>query len=73
MKEARSGGAHQIERLGPLYKYETIRTEMYKYTTKYTLAVFSSIEKCNMKKKRFPVTSNLRYMNGVLNVDKIKN
>jgi hypothetical protein len=23
--------------------------------------------------KRFPVTSNLRYMHGVLNVDKIKN
>jgi hypothetical protein len=35
--------------------------------------VFSSIEKCTMQKKKFFVTSNLRYMHGVLNVDKIKN
>jgi hypothetical protein len=32
-----------------------------------------NIEKCTMQKKRFTVISNLRYMYGVLNVDKIKN
>jgi hypothetical protein len=35
-------------------------------------AVFSSSKKYYAK-KRFPVTSNLRYMHGVLNVDEIKN
>jgi hypothetical protein len=34
--------------------------------------VFSSVEKYTMQKK-IPVTSNLRYMHEVLNVDKIKN
>jgi hypothetical protein len=40
---------------------------------KQTGAVFSSIEKCIVEKKRFSVTSNLRYIHGILNVDKIKN
>jgi hypothetical protein len=35
-------------------------------------AVFRSL-KCALCKKRFPVTSNMRYMYGILNVDKIKN
>jgi hypothetical protein len=35
-------------------------------------AVFRSL-KSALYKKRFPVTSNLRYVYGVLNVDKIKN
>jgi hypothetical protein len=39
---------------------------------KEALAVFRSIEKYTMQKK-FPVTSNLRYIYGVLNMDKIKN
>jgi hypothetical protein len=30
-------------------------------------------EKCTMQKRRFFVTSNLRYMHEVLNIDKIKN
>jgi hypothetical protein len=30
-------------------------------------------EKMHYAKRRFPVTSNLRYMHGVLNVDEIKN
>jgi hypothetical protein len=34
--------------------------------------VFSSIKICTIK-KRFSITLNLRYMYGVLNVDKIKN
>jgi hypothetical protein len=37
------------------------------------MAVFSSIERYTMKKKRLSVTSNLRDMDGVLNTDKIKN
>jgi hypothetical protein len=37
-----------------------------------TMAVFSSKKKY-CAKKRFLVTSNLRYMHGVLNIDEIKN
>jgi hypothetical protein len=36
-------------------------------------AVFSSSKKNTMPKKKFSLTSNLRYMHGVLNVDEIKN
>jgi hypothetical protein len=35
-------------------------------------AVFSSLKKYYAE-KRFSVTSNLRYMHGVLNIDEIKN
>jgi hypothetical protein len=38
-----------------------------------SLAVFTSSKKKYGANKRFPVTSNLRYMHGVLNVDEIKN
>jgi hypothetical protein len=38
----------------------------------HTRAVFSSEKKYGAEKK-FPATSNLRYMHGVLNVDEIKN
>jgi hypothetical protein len=40
---------------------------------KWRKAVFSSKKKKHCAEKRFPVTSNLRYMHGVLNIDEIKN
>jgi hypothetical protein len=40
-------------------------------TRKYLGCVY--FLKKNTANKRFPVTSNLRYMHGVLNVDEIKN
>jgi hypothetical protein len=49
-----------------------MQEQMSELTERDTEAVFRSLEKCTMQ-KRFLVTSNLRYMHGVLNVDKIKN
>jgi hypothetical protein len=39
----------------------------------HTLPVFTSLKKKYFANQRFSVTSNLRYMHKVLNVDEIKN
>jgi hypothetical protein len=43
------------------------------FCQKFHIKLCLDLLKSTLYKKRFPVTSNLRYMYGVLNVDKIKN
>jgi hypothetical protein len=57
-----------------LYVVYIVQSNIYDDTDDLTTLRLCSVpQKIHCANKRFPVTSNLRYMHGVLNVDEIKN
>jgi hypothetical protein len=56
-----------------MFSYDTDVDVLLFFIKIYQWLCLVTLKSVLCKKKRFPVTSNLRYMHRVLNVDKIKN